>query len=588
MNERIPAMIEPAEDCLTAPIHTTGAIQPHGYMLSCGVVDERIRHVSANIANLLGLEPAEVLGLDMTHFLEEDMLLQVRDAVAAAGPDDGTAQRVGTGNVGSLMMPCDISAHASEGLLHIEFEPRSARQETRAPTRVAQRMVSRLGRDAVGAEFFQHVAREVHQLTGYDRVMVYRFRADDTGEVVAEVAADGMQPYLGLRYPASDIPPPARHLYLRNRVRVIPDARYEPVPIVPATCRSGEPVDLTQHVLRSVSPVHLEYLRNMGVAASMSISIISEGRLWGLIACHHREARRLSASARSAADLFGMFVSVRIAAREQELAMERFEATQHLRDAVVLRLAAAGDFDTALLAELDALREVLDGDGAGLAINGQWNVVGRAPGGSDPTALVAWANAQEHGGVALSDVAADWNAPALQAPGLAGLLAINLGSPQDWVFLFRVEQVEEVHWAGDPHEGRVATDDGVRLAPRRSFATWRELVQGRSREWSGADRRGAERLHRMLREQRRLSRRGDTGLEPAESPFRALYMQDQKARLDGLAQLLDGLGHLDTAATSGIGLRIEQLEAELRRLMLDPQEEPGTAHASTGEVAGHR
>ncbi len=587
MSETLPPVTDPAQDCLTAPIHATGAIQPHGYLVSCGLVDERIRHVSANIAELLGLEPAEVLGLEMTHFLEEDMLLQVRDAVAAAVPDDGTAQRVGVGNVGALMMPCDISAHASRGLLHIEFEPQSSRQETRAPTRVAQRMVSRLGSDAVGAAFFQHVAAEIHGLTGYDRVMVYRFRADDTGEVVAEVAAAGMQPYLGLRYPASDIPPPARQLYLRNRVRVIPDARYEPISIVPPTGPSGEPVDLSQHVLRSVSPVHLEYLRNMGVAASMSISLISEGRLWGLIACHHREARRLSASARSAADLFGMFVSVRIAALEQEQAMQRFEATQHLRDAVVMRLAAAGDFDAALLAELDGVRQVLDGDGAGLAINGRWDVLGRAPAGADPGALVDWANAQERGGIAMSDVASDWNAPALQAPGLAGVLAINLGSPQDWVFLFRVEQVEEVDWAGDPHEGRVATDDGVRLAPRRSFATWRELVQGRSREWTAADRSGAERLQRMLREQRRRSRAAHSA-DPAESPFRTQYLRDQKLRLDGLAQLLDGLGHLDTTATAGIGLRIEELEAELRRLMLDPQGETATAEASTGEGADHR
>ncbi|QOW19648.1 GAF domain-containing protein [Lysobacter ciconiae] len=588
MSETLPPVTDPAQDCLTAPIHTTGAIQPHGYLVSCGLVDERIRHVSANIAELLGLEPAEMLGLEMTHFLEEDMLLQVRDAVAAAGPEDGTVQRVGTGNVGALMMPCDISAHVSDGLLHIEFEPHSSRQETRAPTRVAQRMVSRLGSDAVGAAFFQHVAAEIHGLTGYDRVMVYRFRADDTGEVVAEVAAEGMQPYLGLRYPASDIPPPARQLYLRNRVRVIPDARYEPISIVPPTGPSGDPVDLSQHVLRSVSPVHLEYLRNMGVAASMSISLISEGRLWGLIACHHREARRLSASARSAADLFGMFVSVRIAAREQELAMERFEATQHLRDAVVMRLASAGDFDAALLAELDGLRQVLDGDGAGLAINGQWNVVGRAPGGADPASLVRWANAEEHGGVALSDAAADWNVPELQAAGLAGLLAVNLGSPQDWVFLFRVEQVEEVDWAGDPHAGRVATDDGIRIAPRRSFATWRQLVKGRSREWSSPDRRGAERLHRMLREQRRRSRRADASVDAGESPFRGLYLQDQKARLNGLAQLLDGLGHLDSEVTAGIGLRIEALEAELRRLMLDPPQGPGTANASTGEDGAHR
>ncbi|MEO6170236.1 MAG: GAF domain-containing protein [Lysobacter sp.] len=573
MSQSIPTPAVATIDCLIAPVHLTGAIQPHGYLVSCGLSDQRIRHVSANIEHLFGMEPDELVGLGINHFFDEDVLQQIRDAVAAAAPGDDSAQRVGTGNVGAMMVLCDISAHAAHGLLHIEFEPQSNRVDQRSPTQIAQRMVGQLGSEDIGPTFFHQVAVQVQELTGYDRVMVYRFRADDSGEVVAEVAAEGMEPYLGLRYPASDIPPPARRLYLRNRVRVIPDARYEAVGIVPPVDATGTAVDLSQHVLRSVSPVHLEYLRNMGVAASASISIISGGRLWGLIACHHRESRRLSANTRSAADLFGMFVSVRIAAREQELTMQRFERTQELRDSVLIRLAAASEFDAALLAELDTMREVLDCDGAGLAINGHWDVVGRAPRGTDPAALVAWADAQGVD-VAVSDAAADWNDATLDAPGLAGLLAINLGTPGAWAFVFRVEQVEEVEWAGDPHSGMVVTDDGMRLAPRRSFATWRQQVKGRSREWSIADRRGADRLHRMLRDQRRRSRGAESGIAQAVGQPGGQLVRDQKTRLDGVSELLDGLGHLDSADTAGISLRIERLESELRRLMRRPRSEP--------------
>ena len=580
MSQSIPTPAVATADCLTAPVHLTGAIQPHGYLVSCGLNDQRIRHVSANIEHLFGMKPEEVVGLGMNHFFDDDVLLQIRDAVAAA-PDDHCAQRVGTGNVGAMMVLCDISAHAAHGLLHIEFEPQSNRMDQRSPTQIVQRMVGQLGSEDIGPTFFHHVAVQVQELTGYDRVMVYRFRADDSGEVVAEVAAEGMEPYLGLRYPASDIPPPARRLYLRNRFRVIPDARYEAISIVPPTDAAGTPVDLSQHVLRSVSPVHLEYLCNMGVAASASISIISGGRLWGLIACHHRQPRRLSANTRSAADLFGMFVSVRIAAREQELTMQRFERTQELRDSVVLRLAAAGKFDAALRAELEAMREVLDCDGAGLALDGHWNVVGRAPRGTDPTAMVAWATAQG-GDVVVSDAAADWNDATLDAPGLAGLLAISLGTPGDWAFLFRVEQVEEVRWAGDPHSGMAVTDDGVRLAPRRSFATWRQQVKGRSREWSIADRRGADRLHRMLRDQRRRSRGAQTGIADVDGQPGGQLVRDQKTRLDGVSQLLDGLGHLDSADSAGISLRIERLESELRRLMQRPRRDTAEVPAEKG------
>src|SRR5690606_40946909 len=145
--------------------------------------------------------------------------------------------------------------------------PISTRGDTRAPTAIAQRMIARLGQDDVGHDFFRQVVAQVAGLTGYDRVMVYRFREDDSGEVIAEVAADGMEPYLGLRYPATDIPPPARALYLRNRIRIIPDASYEAVPVVPGADASGAPLDLSQPAPRRVAPVPLECLREMGRAA---------------------------------------------------------------------------------------------------------------------------------------------------------------------------------------------------------------------------------------------------------------------------------------------------------------------------------
>ncbi|MDV3255692.1 MAG: GAF domain-containing protein [Lysobacter sp.] len=579
-------MIDPAANgdfdldaCLRAPVHLSGAIQPHGYLVSCSLADWRIRHVSANVETLLGMPPGELVGQPVNEFIEEDVLSQVSDAIAALATGDATAQRVCTANVGALMTICDVTVHAVDGLLHIELEPQPTRGDTRAPTAIAQRMIARLGQDDVGHDFFRQVAAQVAGLTGYDRVMVYRFREDDSGEVIAEVAADGMEPYLGLRYPATDIPPPARALYLRNRIRIIPDASYEAVPVVPGADASGAPLDLSQHVLRSVAPVHLEYLRNMGVAASMSISIISGGRLWGLIACHHRVPRRVSASARAAADLFGMFVSMRVAAREQERTMERFDRAQRLREAMVVRLAQARDFDQALADELELVREVLECDGAGLAVAGRWHASGRAPASRDPAPLLAWAAGHGPDEVVMTDRADDWNTPALAAPGLAGLLAINLGAPGEWLFLFRVEQVEEVSWAGQPHKALVATDDGQRLAPRKSFATWRETVSGRGRPWSGSDRRGAERLHRVLREQRGRSRARDP--RDVDGRYQRQALHDQKLRLDNVAMLLEGLVHLDAAETAGISARIDRLEADLHRLM--HQTRPARLLAADGD-----
>src|SRR5690606_23335914 len=173
--------------------------------------------------------------------------------------------------------------------------------------------------------------------------------------------------------PASDIPPQARRLYLHSRIRVIPDARYSAVPLLPGRTGGGAPLDLSQLSLRSVSPVHLEYLANMGVAASMSISIVAGGRLWGLIACHHRDPRHLAPGVRAAADLFALFVSMRVAAREQREAAQLEDRARDVRDAIALRLSRAADPRLALAGELDLLQRALPCDGIALLQDGGWH-----------------------------------------------------------------------------------------------------------------------------------------------------------------------------------------------------------------------
>src|SRR5690606_15824310 len=190
-----------------------------------------------------------------------------------------------------------------------------------------------------------------------------RVRPEESGGGVAESRDAAMPAYRGLRYPAADIPPQARRLYLHNRSRGIPDARYVPVPILPDRSAGGQPLDLGQLSLRSVSPVHLEYLANMGVAASMSISIVAGGRLWGLIACHHRQVRHVPPGVRAAADLFGLFVSMRVAAREQQQATRMEDEARGVRDALALRLSESGNGRACLPGELELLRRTVPADG---------------------------------------------------------------------------------------------------------------------------------------------------------------------------------------------------------------------------------
>jgi light-regulated signal transduction histidine kinase (bacteriophytochrome) len=554
-------------DCAREAIHLSGAIQPHGYLLSCTLPHWTVRQASANVAALLDMPPEQVIGHSLREHVADEVLQPLLDVIDMLEPD-APPQRAAVGNIGAMAHLCDISVHVAGGLVHLEIEPRTAMPARQTPTVVAQRMIARVSAAADMRGFHQRTAEEIRQLTGYDRVMVYRFRHDDAGEVIAEARADDMEPFLGLRYPASDIPPQARALYVRNRIRVIPDSSYTAVPILPGRDDTGAPLDLSQHALRSVSPVHLEYLRNMGVAASMSISIISGGRLWGLIACHHREPRLVPPSVRAAADMFSLFVSMRVSAAEQAVVSQQEEGAREVREMLALRITGQKDSATALAGALELLERTLPCDGVGLRSDGQWTTHGHTPSLEGLAHALEWA--RRHGGERLPNVddAALWLLPDAN-DGLAGLLAIPFGRRDDWLLFFRREQVEDVVWAGDPHKPMVATDDGIRIAPRKSFASWRETVRGHALPWSDADRAAAERLRRLLQERQWQPLPEDAGNVADMRTFRRRHViAEQKSRLDQLGGLLDGLGHLEDAQTARIGERIAELEAELRQLML--------------------
>lgn len=561
-----PALERALEACANERIHLSAAIQPHGYLITCQLPDWTIHHVSANIEALIGAPVQEMLRSSLREFLTDDLIQAVAETIGFSEPG-APPQRAAVSNIGPMAHLCDVSVHIADGLVHIEIEPQMRSAGERSPTVVAQTMIARVANSADIADFNQRVAEQVRQLTGYDRVMVYRFRHDDAGEVVAESRDSALPAYLGLRYPASDIPVQARALYLRNRIRVIPDARYVPVPIVPERDTRGQPLDLSQHALRSVSPVHLEYLANMGVVASMSISIISGGRLWGLIACHHRSPRRVPPGVRAAADLFGLFVSMRVASREQQQAAALEEEARNVRDALALRLDNASEPRLALTGELDLLVRAIESDGVGLLQGGHWYSAGRAPDGSFVPGLLAWLQGCNAGtGPVSTDHAEEWAGTVDAADGLAGVLALPLDLGRDeWVFFFRCEQVDEVRWAGSPDEPLLLNGDGTRIGPRASFAAWHETVRGVSAPWTDADRRIAGRLHLMLRERYRRGSLPDLGDIRAQGT--RLDVRSQRDRLQQLSELLDGMVHVSPQDAAQLSDRIDRLESDLQGLI---------------------
>jgi light-regulated signal transduction histidine kinase (bacteriophytochrome) len=480
-------------NCDREPIHILGAVQPIGFLVAL-TQDWIVARVSANSARFFGEEPESMVGRPASDFFSAAARHALRNRLAILRGNDAVERLFGC-TLFEDGAPYDIAVHMSGGNIIVEAEPRTEEEHSDASNTVRS-MIARLDRSEGLEAFFREGARQVKALTGYDRVMVYRFAENGAGEVIAEAVRPGIGSFHGLHYPASDIPGQARQLYRRNLLRVIADVDMEPVPIVPQLDAEGRPLDLSLSVLRAVSPIHIEYLRNMGVRASMSISIIAEGKLWGLFACHHYARRALSFERRSVAELFAQMFSMRLESRERQQIVDIERRARQISD----QLLAAVASDEHLLNNPEWLRDLLTGaiqaDGIGVWIDGAYSGVGATPPAEDIGELVRALNATAAGQIYATDHIASLLPDAGRyAARAAGLLAIPISrQPRDYVILFRAELIRSVRWGGDPHKPVEYGPNGPRLTPRASFEEWKELVEGHSRPFTAAELRVAETL----------------------------------------------------------------------------------------------
>jgi light-regulated signal transduction histidine kinase (bacteriophytochrome) len=484
-------------NCDREPIHILGAIQPIGFLIALSS-DWIVARCSRNISQFLYTSAEELIGRPLIDILPAGAIHGLRNRVAMLrGPD--SVERIFGCTLITGRDPFDIAIHISGGQIVIEAEPGSGGEHGDV-TGTVRSMITRLDQAETMDAFFNEGARQVRALTGFDRVMVYRFAPDGSGEVVAEYTRPGIGSFLGLRYPASDIPAQARELYKRNLLRVITNVEAEPVPIVPQLDEHGRPLDLSISILRAVSPIHIEYLKNMGVKASMSISIIAEGRLWGLFACHHYTPRCPGFERRSVAELFAQMFAMRLESRER---MEIVEFERRARD-ISDQLLGAVASDETLLKDPDWLSDILThaihADGVGVWINGNHAFSGRTPAAEDFARIIRALHGTAAGKVFATDrIASILPGAEGFAEAAAGMLAIPISrSPRDYVILFRSELVRSVRWGGDPHKPVEYGPNGPRLTPRQSFEEWKETVEGRSSPFSTSELRVAETLRATL------------------------------------------------------------------------------------------
>jgi len=484
--------------CDVEPITRLEQIQSFGFLLAMSRT-WIVERVSANLEAMLGIKPAAALGVTLDSFVDSESLHEIRNRMTGLSTAGGTERLYGVSLIRGRA-PFDLAIHYAEDLCVIEGEPAGMDSRTDAASLV-RKMVARLNAQTSLDAFHQDAARQVRSLTGFDRIMVYRFLADGVGEVIAEVAKPGKQSFLGLHYPASDIPVQARTLYLRNSFRIIADVGSATIPLLSRGDAPAEPLDLSLAITRAVSTVHIEYLRNMEVAASLSISIIVEGKLWGLIACHHDTAKLPTFVTRSAAELFGQMYSMTLESRLRLIA-DREDRRGREAVAKMMKSIAA---DKQLLSDtgwlVDVVGEMIQCDGVAVIINGAVSTRGATPAAVEIELIAGFLSALSPGEMFVSDnvVSLRPQFPAVSEIA-AGVLCIPISlTGGDYFMLFRREQLQNINWAGAPDKAMAIGDD-QRISPRKSFATFCESVRGRSRAFTEPEQRVAGEIRSGLME----------------------------------------------------------------------------------------
>ena len=470
-------------NCEREQIHLAGSIQPHGALLVVREVDQVILQASANAPE----------------FLVAGKKLQGTKLRALGGNLWECARRLAHEN--GERIPCVVRCHlgdrdnplnalmhrASTGELIIELERAGPQLDFSAELELALQSI--IGSTTLSS-LCDTSARLIKEIAGYDRVMVYRFDGDGHGEVFAETRKPELEAFLGNRYPASDIPQIARRLYERNRVRLLADVNYTPAPLEPRLSPvSGQELDMSMCFLRSASPIHIQYLKNMGVGATLVVSLMVGDRLWGLISCHHYSPRYPHFEMRAICELLGEVIGTRISALESFVHGQGELSVRRLERKMVESISRDGDWRSALFDNSRSLLLPLGATGAALLFEDQIQTTGDVPGTADIRALGRWIFPKLQSGVfATANLGADEPAFAPLTEVASGVVAARVSSHDDEMLMwFRKERVRTVTWGGNPFKPPSLGDDPSELSPRRSFAQWHQVVEGTSDPWTAAD-----------------------------------------------------------------------------------------------------
>lgn len=469
-------------NCESEPIHIPGSIQPHGFMLGVNSHTYIIDFCSENCAEYMGITPQMILGKTLADIFSAEEADGFKEYASAPHIDSANPYVFSVENIFY-----NTTVHTSNETLILELEPfpdgainlPNLYNQTRT-------FVSFMEKTSYLPELCQEIANQTREITGYDRVMIYKFDPTYNGEVIAESKREDLDSLAGQKYPHTDIPVQARELYIRNPLRMIADINYTPVPILTlddASEKTNKSLDLSLSILRSVSPIHVEYLKNMGVGATLTISLLQNQKLWGLIACHHYSPKILPHYTRLSALLQGHFLTSQIAVRE---VAEEFEVSQKVDKSLVELLSKLHENEN-FIEEYhhdDSLLKLANATGVAIFLNNKLYKNGITP--ADEPLISLFHFLADHfktqGLVThcLSDQYPEGHAISQQA---AGIIYHALSGNSDGIIWMRQEKIETINWGGNPHKAMLPNEEGLRLSPRKSFELWMQVVKYQSAPW---------------------------------------------------------------------------------------------------------
>lgn len=466
-------------NCDQEPIHIPGSIQPYGFLLGVKANDLSIDFCSGNCYEFTNLHYEQLLGKTLDLVFGNEQITAFKNYIFKLDQSFAAPLKI---ELNSKIFDCTVQRNDSVYI--VEFEPASEENIGVADIYMQTKQFTSYMEKADSLQkLCQLVADETRAITGYDRVMVYRFDDDYNGEVFAESRIEEIEPFFGLHYPHTDIPVQARQLYIKNLLRIIVDVNYTPVPIYTIDDAAGKNLDLSLSILRSVSPMHVQYLHNMNVGATLTISLMHEGRLWGLIACHHYSPKYLNSNTRIAAQLQGHFLTSQIASRQLA---EEYAVARKVNNALDDLLAQVFSSDSISFKELVQKQEVLELTNAAsviIVVDEAIYSQGSVPPEDEIRKLIIWLNTYSAPtGFSTANLSLVYPDAEKRCNSASGIIYHSLGSGlNNCIIWCRPEALQEVNWAGNPEKAVIKDING--LSPRKSLELWKEVKKCESNKW---------------------------------------------------------------------------------------------------------